>query len=359
MMNPLRIKFARPQFKKELERKVEEYFSKKQKKLQDHPLMFSKAFLMLAWFFASYMLLVFFAGTFIEALLYALSLTFAIGGVVFNIQHDANHGAFSKRKWLNSIMGFTLDMCGGSSYMWNYKHNITHHTFTNIHNVDEDLDFGKLARMAPDQRAYWFHRFQHIYIWFLYGLTALRWQFVSDFKRLLVGITKWGAPMPRGWDMAFFWIGKGIFFGLAFVLPLLFHPWYWVVLFYFCIAFIFGLFAAIAFQLAHCVDEVDHPLPNEATNKMSDEWFVHQLKTTVNFAPENFFLTFYLGGLNFQVEHHLFSKISHIHYPNISPIIEKTCARFGIPYKFHPTFWGAITSHYRFLKRMGRPSVPA
>ncbi|PIR69732.1 MAG: acyl-CoA desaturase [Candidatus Niyogibacteria bacterium CG10_big_fil_rev_8_21_14_0_10_46_36] len=341
------------EFSRELTQNVEDYFKRTGEKKRDHPLMFLKAAFMLAWFGGAYYLLVFTTHTWIEAILYTLLLSFAAIGIGFNVQHDANHGALSSRKWVNYIFGYTLDIIGGSSFFWRKSHNIAHHTYTNIQGEDDDIDFGILARMAPDQPRRRMHAYQHIYLWFLYGLIFFRWHFdFKAFKRSLL-------PSSNGthinlMDRVMFWAGKIIFWNLAFIIPMLYHSWWTVLACYAFGIFSIGFVAAIIFSLAHSMNETEHPLPNPETLRIPSEWMVHQLKTTVNFSPNNPFLTFYLGGLNYQVEHHLFHRISHIHYPRIAPIVEKTCKKFGIRYRVNKTFWSAIHSHYLFLKRMGQ-----
>jgi linoleoyl-CoA desaturase len=115
-----------------------------------------------------------------------------------------------------------------------------------------------------------------------------------------------------------------------------------------------GLVISIVFQLAHTVEHTHFPMPDEDTGRMEDEWAIHQLKTTANFAPRNKLISWYVGGLNFQVEHHLFPKISHVHYPQISRIIKQTCQEFGVPYIEYPKMRYAVASHIAFLKEMGR-----
>ncbi|MDP2676148.1 MAG: acyl-CoA desaturase [bacterium] len=352
-----KITFAKATtFSEELQKNVEEYFKTTGEKKRDNPLMFFKAALMFAWCGAAYYLLIFTTNTWVEAIGYTLFLSFAVLGIGLNVQHDGNHGAFSKRKWVNYIMGYSLDIIGGSSFFWRKKHNIAHHTYTNIQGADDDIDLGIFARMAPEQPWRRFHRFQHIYLWFLYGLMFFRWHFDFEAFRKSLFPPKDG-PQPGTWDRITFLGGKIIFFNLAFIIPMLYHPW-WGVL----VCYAFGIFSisavtAIVFSLAHTMDETEFPLPNPQTLHIPSEWMKHQLQTTVNFSPNNPLLTFYLGGLNYQVEHHLFTRISHIHYPKLAPIVQETCKKFGIHYRVNTTLWGAIQSHYQFLKKMGQPHM--
>ncbi len=143
---------------------------------------------------------------------------------------------------------------------------------------------------------------------------------------------------------------------LAFVIPGFFHPLWMVILFYLFANWVNGILLAIVFQLAHVVEEAHFPIPSEETGKMQTHWAVHQVETTVDFARDNPVWTWLLGGLNFQVEHHLFPRICHIHYPKISQIVEDVCKEFGIQYNAHKSFFAGVVSHFRWLRSMGQPA---
>jgi linoleoyl-CoA desaturase len=115
---------------------------------------------------------------------------------------------------------------------------------------------------------------------------------------------------------------------------------------------------SVVFQLAHCVEDADFPQAEDGANRLPSTWAVHQVETTVDFARHNWFLTWYLGGLNFQIEHHLFPTICHIHYPRISSIVQKTCADYNVRYVSHDGVLAVLASHWRWLRRMGSPSQP-
>jgi len=344
----------------ELRRRVEEYFHRSGKKQRDLPRMYVKTFVVLAWFAASYALLVFAAASWWTAAPLAVSLALAMAAIGFNIQHDGAHGAYSKFPWVNKLMALTLDLLGGSSYGWNRKHNVLHHTYANIAGHDDDIDLGFLGRLSPQQPRLKIHRLQHVYLWFLYGLLPLKWQFYDDFRDLLTGrIGGHPFPRPRGWDLAIFLGGKLAFFSLALVIPLFFYPVWTVLGFLLGVTFVQGLALSIVFQLAHCVDEAEFPAPSGDPGRMEAPWAVHQVQTTVNYATGNRLVTWYVGGLNYQIEHHLFPRICHLNYPAIAPLVEQTCQEFGISYKAHPTFIAALASHYRQLRQMGLPERPA
>lgn len=353
-----KIQFQKPQFKKELRQRIQNYFSESGKRAQDNFLMYLKVSGILLWFGISYYLLVFVSHSFLEGAAYAILFGLSWAAVGFNIQHDANHGAISKKGWINRIFGYTLDfLMGLNSRMWHFKHNQAHHTYTNIADADEDISIGWFARFAPTQPLHKIHRYQHIYMWILYGFMIIRWQFFSDVVRFFKGKTETERKaLHTPWSIVLFFAGKICLLLFFFVIPMLVHPWWVVLLFYACMFFALGILLVTVFQMAHCVNEAEHPHIKEGEDGVAmaeDEWIWHQLRTTVDFAPKNWLVTLYLGGLNFQVEHHLEPRICHLHYPRIASIVQETCKKFGMPYKSNPGFFSAIASHYRFLKRMG------
>jgi linoleoyl-CoA desaturase len=246
-------------------------------------------------------------------------------------------------------------MLGGSSYTWDHKHNTIHHTYANIADHDDDIDLGWFGRLAPTQRRLWFHRAQHFYLWVLYGLMPIKWHVWDDFRdvaRGRIGLHRFARP--RGLKLGMFIGGKTLFMCMAFVVPALVHPFWQVLLFYALTCWINGVLISVVFQLAHAVEQAEFPLPDQVTGRMPSDWAVHQVQTTVNFARRNKVLTWFLGGLNFQIEHHLFPRISHVHYPRISRLVESACRRFDLTYNEHANTFAAIASHYRWLRQMGR-----
>jgi len=351
------VKFAGDNgFLSVVRRRVEEHFQKTGQRQRDCPQMYLKTAFVLALFASSYVLLVFAADTWWQALLLAISLGLAMAGIGFNVQHDAAHHAYSRHEWINRLLALTLDLIGGSSYLWRWKHNVFHHTYVNITGEDTDIDLGSLARLTPHQKLLKVHRWQHFYLWPLYGWMAIRWQLFGDFRDLITGkIGDHRIPPPRGWDLVTIIVGKLVFFTLAFGLPMLYHPIWVVLLMYGVASFVLGVVLAIVFQLAHCVEQASFPLPRPDTGRMDSPWAIHQVQTTVDFARNSRVVSWLLGGLNFQIEHHLFPRICHVNYPSIAPVVEETCQEFGVKYERHPTFRAGLRSHYRWLRRMGRP----
>ena len=347
-------------FQNELRRRVEEFFRDSGRRPRDSVRMYLKTAVILAAFAISYVLLVFVASSWWEGALYSIALGVAMAQIGFNVQHDAGHQAYSEHRWVNRMMAMTLDMIGGSSYIWHWKHAVFHHTYVNVSGHDSDIDLGVLARLAPPQRRRWLHRWQHYYLWVLYGVTVMRWHFYGDFRDMATGtIGERRFPRPRGWDLVVFVTGKLVFFTLAFGLPLAFHSLAVVAAFYAIVAAITGMLLAIVFQMAHVVEEAEFPAPGVESGRVEQAWAIHQLETTVDFARNSRWVTWLVGGLNFQIEHHLFARICHVHYPAMSGIVEQTCREFGVKYSEHTSLRTGILSHYRWLRRMGVASPAA
>lgn len=340
--------------------KVDNYFSETELPRRDCLRMYLKTVIILGWFAATYISLVFWATTWWQGLLLAISLGLSTAAIGFNIQHDGGHQAYSDRRSINRLMAMTLDMLGGSSYIWDQKHNVIHHTYANITGFDADIELGILGRLSPHQPWLRFHRLQHFYLWVLYGFVAIKWQVYDDFRDLIKGkIGEQSFPRPKGADLGLFIVGKVVFVALAFVLPMMLHGVGPVLLFYSIAVFIQGVTLSVVFQLAHCVEGADFPMPNTESGKIENDWAVHQVETTVDFARKSRLVSWFTGGLNFQIEHHLFPRICHLHYPAISKLVEETCQEFGIRYRTHEKLSSSIASHYRWLRQMGMDNTGA
>jgi linoleoyl-CoA desaturase len=354
------VRFGRDNaFQVEIRRRVEEYFRATGQRQRDCWSMYLKTVLLLASFAGSYVLLVFVARNWWHGLGLSIVLGLSAAGIGFNVQHDGGHQAYSRLPWINRVMALTLELIGGSSYLWHWKHVVLHHTYANITGHDSDIDLGRLGRFTPHQTRRAYHRWQHVYLWPLYGLLAIKWQLLDDFRKVATGrISGQRVPRPTGWDLIIFVASKAVFFTMAFGVPLLFHSVAAVLIGYAAAALVAGAVLSVVFQVAHCVEEAQFPVPLTATGRMEHAWAVHQVETTVDFARRSRVVTWLLGGLNFQIEHHLFPRISHVNYPAISRIVEATCRDFGIAYGAHASFRAGIASHFRWLRRMGRPARP-
>jgi linoleoyl-CoA desaturase len=289
----------------------------------------------------------------------ALLLGVFLAGVGFNVGHDAIHGSFSHRPLVNRILAHSFDFAGASSFTWSTAHNFVHHTYTNIPGVDHDLDPGPFMSFYPRAKPAWIHRFQHLYAWPLYALTSLVWTFKKDFVQALAPDPRSGKRAPTG-EILWMVLWKLIHLGVFLVLPLLvsgYAPWQ-VVVGYLLMHAAIGVTLATVFQLAHVVEETALPVPDD-DNRVADSFAAHQLKTTSNFAPDSWFANFFCGGLNHQVEHHLFPRICHIHYPALAPLVREVARAHGVPYLEHPTFRAAFASHLRAMKTAGLPTPKA
>jgi len=345
-------------FQLELRRRVEEYFRTTGRRPRDCRQMYVKTAILLAAFAVWYTLLVFVDQTWWQGLLLAVLLGLSAAGIGFNIQHDGGHQAYSNLPWVNKLMAMTLELIGGSSHLWRWKHVVLHHTYVNITGHDTDIDLGLLARLTPHQRRLPYHRWQHLYLWPLYGLLAIKWQLLDDFRKLISGrISNQPFPGPKGRELVIFIAGKAIFFTLAFGIPLLFHSIGVVLLYYGIAGLVAGMALSVVFQVAHCVEEAEFPLPREETGRVEHAWAIHQAETTVDFARRSRVVAWLTGGLNFQIEHHLFPQLCHVNYPAISKLVEETCREFGIKYTEHRSFRAGLASHFRWLRRMGTPTT--
>ncbi len=342
-------------FMNELNERVDAYFAGPGGTRRDVPIMYLKTVLNLSWFVGSWALLVFRATELWQAVLLSMSLGLSIAAIGMGVQHDANHGAYSQKPWVNRLVGFTLDVMGVCSFFWRQKHNVIHHTYTNIQDIDFDLDFGVIARLSPEQRLRPWQRYQHIYIWFLYGFLLPKWVFRDDFvllRTLRAGPHK--LVKPNATELALFYGWKLFFVGWSIVIPLFYHPLWQVVVFHLLAVYTMGVTLSTTFQLAHCVGDADFPPPPPEGKKMDVEWAIHQVNTTVDFSKDNGLLTWFVGGLGYQVEHHLFPKVCHMHYPALSRIVEEVSEKHGIRRRAYTSVPRAIAAHYRHLRKLGR-----
>ncbi|MFM7024150.1 MAG: fatty acid desaturase family protein [Flavobacteriales bacterium] len=341
----------------ELRERVDGYFKQNKIDQTGNFKLYLKTIVLMTTFIGLYITLVFFtpAYAWLNVLLCVL-FGVNVAAIGFNIMHDGAHGSYSNNKWVNEIMGHTLNLMGGSVLMWKQKHNIAHHTYTNIEGHDDDIDAGSLIRLHKSQPKLPIHRFQHIYSLFLYGFMYVYWVFYTDYYKYFSGQVSDNVPLRK---MKFhehlnFWISKVVNLYLFVIIPIMQVGFVDFLIGYLIMAFSSGVVLSVVFQLAHIVEDAHFFAPdNKGLTVVEAEWAVYQLNTTVDFAPNNRVCTWLLGGLNFQVIHHLFPKISHIHYPEVRKIVQQTCQEYGITYRTFPTVWSAFKSHMTYLKQTG------
>ncbi|MFZ5552308.1 MAG: fatty acid desaturase family protein [Bacteroidota bacterium] len=355
----LKVRFSKKPttFFAEIRSKTEAYFKENNiRPTGDYRLWVKTIFFILA-FTGGYVWLVFFTPEMNWLSIIACVVMGGLGaGIGFNIMHDGAHGSYSRKKWVNKLMATSLNILGGNVLFWSQKHNENHHTFTNVEGMDDDIDLKPFFRVHSEQKKYKIHRFQHIYWVILYGLTYTSWVFYRDFKKYFTSKIADHTELKKFTlkDHFNFWIYKVVFIGIFIVIPLLTVGWLPMLIGFNVMAFVLGWILAIVFQLAHVVEETEFVNPTAENPDVQEEWAIHQMATTANFAPRNKFISWCVGGLNYQVEHHLFPKISHVHYPQISKIVMETSRAHGIPYYVFPTMRSAIASHVKVLKKTGR-----
>jgi linoleoyl-CoA desaturase len=342
-------------FHVELKKRINDYFDTSGKSLTGNKQLYIKAGILFIAFLGLYIHLVFFTPSTLWAVLECILLGLVVAGIGFNIMHDGAHGSFSKYKWVNNIAAFSLNLLGGSSFMWNVKHNVIHHAYTNIDGVDDDIDIQPWMRMSSTQPKLKMHKYQHFYFWFLYSMLYILWVFVLDYQKYFK--RKIGhMPLKKmsAWDHIIFWGFKALYLFLFFLIPFYTVGVLPTIIGFLIFSVVAGFILSIVFQLAHTVEHTHFPVPHDESGKLDDEWAIHQLKTTANFAPKNKLISWLVGGLNYQIEHHLFPKISHVHYPAIRKIIKQACDEFNVPYTEYKKMSHAVISHVLFLKQMGR-----
>ncbi len=278
----------------------------------------------------------------------------------FNVSHDAIHGSLSGNKTFNKVLGYTFNLLGANEYMWKIMHNVVHHTYTNIPGHDEDLEPVPLIRLNPERPLKKVHKFQHWYAFFFYSFAYLAWVMMKDFVHFFSDrVGNYQSKKHPISEYFVLFISKAVFITVFLILPMIFSGFsIWATLLGFLsLNIVAGITLAIVFQLAHVVEGTEFPEPSE-DGSMENHWAIHQLITTSNFARKSHIANWFLGGLNFQVEHHLFPNICHVHYRKISEIVRTTALEFGVPYNEHETFWQAVKSHQRMLKRLGTEVNP-
>ncbi len=353
------VRFSRKdpeQFFQTIRERVNRYFEDNNIRKTGNLKMYTKTGAMLAIYFIPFIIILSQVLPSWVGLFLYLIMGLGLSGIGLSVMHDANHGAYSRFPIINKIMGSTVNIIGGSSFTWKVQHNFLHHTYTNIYELDEDIDDKPFLRLSPHGKFKKHHRFQHIYAPFLYSLATISWVTVKDFKQLVMyhrdGLTKRCGFKPIQETIRLI-INKILYWAYTIVLPIMLGVPVWLVILGFILMhMVAGLLITMIFQLAHVVEGPEHFAPEE-TGTMENTWAIHQLKTTANFSRNSRLISWFVGGLNFQIEHHLFPHICHVHYKKISEIVKKTAEECNLNYFEYPTFSKAVASHMRVLKKFG------
>jgi len=341
-------------FRKTLNERVNAYLRDNHIPARDLPAMYLKTAVMLAWWLGAYLLLL--LGHFpplVNAVL-CVVWAMAIAAVGFNVMHDANHNGYSDNPRINKLVSLSAEILGISGFRWRTKHNVWHHTYTNIAGFDDDVEAFGLLRLTPREPWKPLYKAQAWYFPVIYSFIAIDF-IIRDFMMVFAGKSDANHVYPKlsAVDKITFWTGKLFYFTIMFALPLLVFPWWQVILGYLIVMLMVGLILGVVFQLAHISGDAEFPEPVGNPPHIANEWAIHQVETTVDFAPRNRLLSWYIGGLNFQVEHHLMPHVCHLNYPRLAPIVAATCEEFGIRYNCHPTWRKAFGSHWRELRILG------
>ncbi len=341
-------------FQKTLNERVNAYLHENHISGRDVPAMYLKTAIIMAWWLGTYLLLLLCHFSPLVNIVLCLVWALAIASVGFNVMHDANHGGYSNHPRVNRLMSLSAELLGMSGFRWRTKHNIWHHTYTNIAGFDDDIEAFGLIRLTP--RAPWkpWFRAQVWYFPVIYSFIAFDF-FLRDYMMVFFGKSddRHVYPQMNTADTITFWVGKLFFVVIMFVLPLLVYPWWQVLIGFMLVMLTVGLVMGVVFQLAHINGDALFPEPVGSPPHIENEWAIHQVETTADFAPRNWLLNFYVGGLNFQIEHHLLPHICHLNYPRLAPIVKTTCEEFGIRYKCYPTWREAFACHLRELRLLG------
>ena len=344
--------------------RVEDYFRTNNISQHATTEMRIKTITMLALYFVPYFFIVTGAAAVSTWLFLGMWFIMGIGivGLGTCVMHDSNHGSYSENKTLNNILGSVINLIGGFALNWKIQHNILHHTYTNLDGLDEDIDAGPVLRMSPHKEHRGFHRFQHIYAWFVYCIMNLFWVTVKDYRQL-IRYEKFGLLRNQKTTLrkavTELSLIKVFYIAYMIVLPLMFSgmSWQMVTAGFVVMQIVAGLSLACIFQPAHVMESSDYAAPTEE-RKMENAWAVHQVLNTADFCPKSKITSWFMGGLNYQIEHHLFPQVCHMHYPKIAPIVRETALEYGLPYNVYPTFLDALIEHGKMLKQLGKKPVP-
>ena len=271
--------------------------------------------------------------------------------IFLNIIHDAVHGTIFKNEKINAAYVYLFDLMGANSFIWKLRHIRFHHNYPNVNGWDTDIEQSSLARIFPTGGFSRLHKYQHIYLPFLYPLYLANWLLIRDFKdffnkrktvRKLIDIPK----------REYF---KLIVFKLAFLFYMIVLPkiiltvsWTTTILAFMIMLFTASIASLMVLLSPHANTESSFPLPNEK-NKFEHSWMKHMLITTNDITHDNWFTRFFMGCFNYHVVHHLFPNVNHAYYPEITALLKQKATKYDLPYREY-SLLTSLRNHYRLLK---------
>src|SRR5215203_351163 len=344
-------------FFQSLKKSVDHYFVSNSIKRTGNFKLYLKTLILIPLSIAIYIYLLDASYSPIAGITLSFILGLALVSIAFNVMHDACHGSYSSKKWVNDLLSLTMNALGSNAFIWKIKHNIIHHTYTNVDGIDDDIAKSPVLRHCPTQKWMPAHRYQFIYMFLVYSLSTILWVLLTDtvkyFNRKIVVTEMKISPKEH----IIFWVSKALYIFFYIALPIALVGWQAWLVSYLIVNVTMGLTLALVFQLAHVVEKTSFEEAGASHKMIESEWAIHEINTTANFAPKSKIISWFVGGLNFQVEHHLFPRVSHVHYPALSKIVQEECARFNLPYHYYPTMTEAVFSHIRVMKQLGEKEI--
>jgi linoleoyl-CoA desaturase len=344
-------------FYSSLKSSVDQYFKSNGIKKTGNWKLYSKALILFPLAIGLYVFFLFGTYSALAGILLSVVMGLTLVSIAFNVMHDACHGSYSSKKWVNDLLSLTMNALGSNAYIWKIKHNVVHHTYTNIDGLDDDIAKSPVLRHCPSQKWVPMHRFQYIYMFLVYGLSTILWLFLTDlikyFSKKIV-VTEMRMSVK---EHVIFWVSKLLYVVFYAIIPIAVIGWQSWLIGFLVIHLTMGITLSLVFQLAHVVEKTTFEEAGAEAKTLDTEWAVHEILTTANFAPGNKVISWFVGGLNYQVEHHLFPRISHVHYPAISSIVKEHCSKMDLPYHYYPTMHEAVLSHIKVMKQLGYKDV--
>lgn len=278
--------------------------------------------------------------------------------VFINSFHDAAHGALFEKPRNNERFLWVLELFGSNHWLWVKRHISLHHPLPNVPGWDIDIKQSNLVRIFPNAPQLNFHRYQHLYMWFIYPFYTLFWLFVRDFKDFYSkkdNYVKQITVIPPV-QIGLLWMTKICYVSYLIVLPTYLTAFSLtdILLGFLCMHWTASLIGVVALISTHVDEDADFPLPDDDGN-LPLPWAEHQLHVTKDFSPDSKLANFLYGGFTHHTAHHLFPGVSHMYYPQITPLIKKHAAQHNLQYTSYP-FYKAVESHFELLKKRGRPN---